>query len=156
VRLDRVLDNLLSNAIKFSPNGGGITVAVAHEDVVGGPWAVVAVRDQGLGIPAADLPRVFERFRRARNVEGRIGGTGIGLASVRQIVEQHGGAITVESVEGAGSTFTVRLPLALTAPGEIETSPERGGSPDSDDAPGGRERVRPSSVASVGARSDVD
>lgn len=156
VRLGRVLDNLLSNAIKFSPNGGGITVAIAHEDVVGGPWAVVAVRDQGLGIPAADLPRVFERFRRARNVEGRIGGTGIGLASVRQIVEQHGGTITVESVEGAGSTFTVRLPLAFTAPEEIETSPGRGGSPDPDVSPGGRERVRPSSVASVGAQSDVD
>ena len=74
--------------------------------------------DHGLGVPAADLPRIFERFRRAGNVAGRIGGTGIGLASARQIVEQHGGALTAESVEGAGSTFTVRLPLASGASGD--------------------------------------
>jgi signal transduction histidine kinase len=80
--------------------------------------AVLTVRDQGVGIPAADLPRVFERFARARNVVGRIGGSGIGLAAVKQIVEEHGGAIAVESEEGAGSTFTIRLPLAAPAPSQ--------------------------------------
>jgi signal transduction histidine kinase len=74
------------------------------------------VRDQGIGIPAADLPRVFERFHRAGNVAGRIAGAGIGLAAARQIVEQHGGTISVERREGAGSTFAVRLPLAPPAP----------------------------------------
>ena len=111
VRLGRVLDNLLANAIKYSPAGGDVVVTVAREDRAGAAWAVLAVTDHGLGVPAADLPRIFERFRRAGNVAGRIGGTGIGLASARQLVEQHGGTIAVDSVEGAGSTFTVRLPL---------------------------------------------
>jgi signal transduction histidine kinase len=74
-------------------------------------WAVLRVRDQGIGIPPADLPRIFERFYRATNVAGQIQGSGIGLAGSRQVVEQHGGTIVVESREGAGSTFTVRLPL---------------------------------------------
>lgn len=69
------------------------------------------VRGQGVGIPAADLPKVFERFQRAGNVGG-IRGTGIGLASSRQSVEQHGGTITVASQPGEGAAFTVRLPLA--------------------------------------------
>ena len=117
-RLERVLDNLLSNAIKYTQKGGEITIQVGLEDVEGysgngkGPQAVLVVRDQGIGIPASDLPYVFEWFRRAGNVSGRIGGTGIGLASARQVVEQHGGTISVESQEGQGTTFTVRLPLA--------------------------------------------
>jgi len=107
-RIERVVTNLVSNAVKYSPDGGDITVMVARED----DMAVIVVSDHGLGIPADDAPRVFERFHRAANVAGRIAGTGIGLASVRQIVERHGGRIAVESAEGVGSTFTVRLPLA--------------------------------------------
>jgi signal transduction histidine kinase len=110
-RLERVVANLLSNAIKYSPQGGAITVRLAAEDAAAGGWAVLAVRDQGLGIPAADLPYIFAGFHRAGNVAGQIPGTGLGLASARQIVEQHGGTISVESQEGVGSTFTVRLPL---------------------------------------------
>jgi len=110
-RLERVLGNLLGNAVKYSPHGGEILISVAREDGLEGVWAVVAVRDEGVGIPAADLPRVFQRFHRGANVVGRIGGTGIGLAGARAIVESHGGMIAVESQEGAGSTFTVRLPL---------------------------------------------
>jgi signal transduction histidine kinase len=72
---------------------------------------VIAVSDSGIGIPAADLPRIFERFHRAANAAGQIHGTGLGLASVQRIVEQHGGSIMVRSVEGEGSTFTLRLPL---------------------------------------------
>jgi signal transduction histidine kinase len=69
------------------------------------------VADTGLGIPAADLPHITERFYRARNVEGKLPGTGLGLAGVRQIVEQHGGSLSLESHEGLGTTVTVRLPL---------------------------------------------
>jgi signal transduction histidine kinase len=104
-----MLDNLLGNAIKYTPDGGVITVIVVRDDDEAGTWAVVSVRDPGVGIPAQDLPRIFDRFQRARNV-GRIGGSGIGLAVAHQIVEQHAGSISVESVEGEGSTFTVRLP----------------------------------------------
>jgi signal transduction histidine kinase len=106
-RLGRVLDNLLSNAIKYSPGGGEVVVALSSQD----GWAVVAVRDQGVGIPVAELSRVFDRWFRGRNVSGRMRGSGIGLAGTRQIVEQHGGSIEVTSEEDVGSTFTIRLPL---------------------------------------------
>ena len=104
-----MIANLLSNAIKYSPDGGEVTLAVRRD--AAGDRAVLEVRDRGLGIPAADLPRVFERFRRGSNVVGRIPGTGIGLAGARQVVEQHGGAIAVDSVEGAGTTVTIQLPI---------------------------------------------
>ncbi|MBI3978022.1 MAG: PAS domain S-box protein, partial [Chloroflexi bacterium] len=110
-RIERVLGNLLSNAVKYSPEAGEITVRIAGEETAAGRWAVLEVRDQGVGIPAVDLPHIFERFYRGTNVAGRIAGTGVGLAGARHIVERHGGTITVESVEGSGSTFTVRLPL---------------------------------------------
>ena len=111
-RLERMFGNLLANALKYSPEGGEVVVAVEREGEGEGAWAAFSVRDQGIGIPAADLPHLFERFYRAGNASGRIGGTGLGLAGARQIVERHGWTISVESVEGAGSTFTVRLPLA--------------------------------------------
>ena len=110
-RLARVADNLLSNAIKYSPDGGEITLELAEEQVGDGQrFATLRVRDQGVGIPAADADRLFEPFFRASNV-GPIAGTGIGLAGARLIVEQHGGTLSVESREGAGSTFILRLPL---------------------------------------------
>jgi signal transduction histidine kinase len=110
-RLERVLQNLISNAVKYSPQGGPIVVQVWTATEDGRPWGFLSVADQGLGVPAADLPQLFERFHRGANVAGRIGGTGIGLATVRQIVEQHGGQVGVSSIEGQGSTFIVRLPL---------------------------------------------
>ena len=110
-RLERVVGNLLSNAVKFSPDGGEVQVTIGRDAEDALPWAVVSVRDHGIGIPADDLPHVFERFQRAQNTRGRIPGIGIGLAGAKQIVERHGGTISVESVEGSGSTFTVRLPL---------------------------------------------
>jgi signal transduction histidine kinase len=116
-RLARVLANLLSNAIKYSPATSEVVVCVGQEIAADGlPWAVVNVRDEGMGIPAADLPRLFERFYRGTNVTGRTHGTGIGLAGSRQIIEQHGGTILVESEEGRGSTFSVRLPLDAARP----------------------------------------
>jgi PAS domain S-box-containing protein len=109
-RMARVLGNLLDNAVKYSPRGGEIVVRVAREETAHGSWAVLAISDRGIGIPAADLPHLFTRFGRGGNVAA-IGGTGFGLFGVKQIVEQHGGTVTAESVEGQGSTFTVRLPL---------------------------------------------
>jgi signal transduction histidine kinase len=73
-------------------------------------WAIVQVRDKGIGIPPGELNQVFDRFFRASNVQGHMEGAGIGLSGVRQIVEQHEGTVSVESVEGSGSIFTVRLP----------------------------------------------
>ena len=138
LRLERVLDNLVANAIKYSPTGGRITISISREDgategagqegdynrdgrvgmsVAGA--AVIVIRDEGIGIPPSDLPHVFDWFHRASNVSGRFSGTGIGLATVRQAIEQHGGTVTVQSLEGSGTQFTVRLPLsppiALTA-----------------------------------------
>jgi signal transduction histidine kinase len=84
-----------------------VRVRVARE----GRTAVLSVTDAGMGIPAADLPHVFERFYRGGNVAGRIPGSGIGLAGAARIVERHGGRIDAHSRLGAGSTFTVRLPL---------------------------------------------
>lgn len=110
-RLVRALSNLLSNAVKFSPKGGKIDVRVERKEDAAGMWAVLSVTDQGIGIPAVDLPHLFERFHRGGNVTGLIAGTGIGLAGAKQIVEQHGGTIWVESEEGKGATFTMSLPM---------------------------------------------
>jgi len=110
-RLERVLENLLSNAVKYSPAGGAIVVRVAREQRDGAAWAVLSVRDCGIGVPASDLPHIFDRFHRGANVSGQIAGTGLGLFGSQQIVAQHGGTITAASDEGAGSTFTVHLPL---------------------------------------------
>lgn len=111
-RVGRAVDNLIVNAIKFSPDGGPVSVELAREEDAGAGWAVLRVRDEGVGIPASDLPWVFERFRRGTNVTGSFAGSGIGLAGARRIAEQHGGTLTAESREGDGSTFTLRLPLA--------------------------------------------
>jgi PAS domain S-box-containing protein len=110
-RVHRVLANLLTNAIKYSPNGGAVRVTIKATDGPDGKSAVLVVRDEGVGIPQDDLPYVFNRFHRGANVVGRFAGTGLGLASARELVELHGGTISVESEEGKGSTFVVRLPL---------------------------------------------
>jgi PAS domain S-box-containing protein len=107
LRLGRVLSNLIDNAIKYSPDGGPVLVRVARD----GDWAVVAVEDRGIGIPEAELSRVFQRFQRGSNAVERAGGSGIGLASAHRIIESHGGSIAVQSQEGTGSTFIVRLPV---------------------------------------------
>jgi two-component system cell cycle sensor histidine kinase/response regulator CckA len=106
-RLERVLDNIVSNAIKYTPNGGDIVVQVVRDR----GWAVLSVQDHGVGIPTADLPHVFERYRRARNVSAKFAGSGLGLAGAKDLIELHGGSISVTSVEGVGSRFVVRLPL---------------------------------------------
>ena len=111
VRLERVIANLIDNAIKYSPNGGEVTVCVGREGDATDAWAILRVCDEGVGIPAVELPRIFEQFHRAGNAKGRFNGSGIGLATVKWIAEQHGGTVDVTSVEGVGTTFTVRLPV---------------------------------------------
>ena len=110
-RLDRVMTNLLDNAIKYSPKGGDITITVTKEQQNGREYVCLSLSDQGIGIPSADLPHIFRPFQRASNVTNRIQGTGVGLASVAQVIEQHQGTITVMSEEGRGSSFTLYLPL---------------------------------------------
>ncbi|MDP9350089.1 MAG: HAMP domain-containing histidine kinase [Chloroflexota bacterium] len=112
IRLERVIGNLLSNAIKYSPEGGEISLEVGWEERAGTICGILVVRDQGIGIPESELPHISERFYRASNTRGRMVGTGLGLAGVRQIIEQHGGSMSVASQEGHGSVFTVRLPMA--------------------------------------------
>ena len=110
-RLERVVINLISNAIKYSPPGSEVAIKLTREDNGENSLAVLTIRDQGVGIPRDELPHIFEWFRRARNVSTSVSGAGIGLANARQVVEQHGGTIDVESQEGVGSTFIVTLPI---------------------------------------------
>jgi signal transduction histidine kinase len=105
------LDNLLSNAMKYSPHGGSIRVRISRGWSTAGAVAEIVVADDGVGIPCADLPRIFDRFHRGSNVVTRIAGNGLGLAGVREMVELHGGSISVESEVGRGSTFTVCIPV---------------------------------------------
>jgi signal transduction histidine kinase len=107
-RIEQLVENLVENAKKYSPEATPVAVAVWQED----GEARIAVRDRGIGIPAADLPRIFERFSRASNVDDRkFHGMGLGLYICRGIVEEHGGRIWVESEMGKGSIFHVALPL---------------------------------------------
>jgi two-component system, OmpR family, phosphate regulon sensor histidine kinase PhoR len=103
-RMQQVVVNLLHNAIKFTPPGGDVTLS-AH---AGEGQVIFEVRDTGVGIPADDLPRIFERFYKADRARSG-GGTGLGLAIARHLVEAHGGTIWAESVEGRGSTFYFSL-----------------------------------------------
>lgn len=108
-RMRQVLDNFISNAIKYSADGTPIEIVIRQSD---GHLATEII-DHGIGIPKDELPHLFERFHRARNVSSRYyGGLGLGLYISRIIVEAHGGTIGVESVEGEGSTFIIELPLA--------------------------------------------
>ncbi len=121
-RVHRVLANLLANAIKYSPEGGPVRVAVKESVDPDGRSALLVVRDEGVGIPPLDVPHVFDRFHRGSNVIGRFVGTGLGLASARELVELHGGTISVSSQEGKGSTFVVRLPVTPPADGTRQSA----------------------------------
>jgi signal transduction histidine kinase len=135
-RLTQVFTNLLDNALKYTPKDGrvqinarqvtappgrnpGLTLRRSSADTPtpGDPhagWIVVSVSDTGCGIPAEDLPRVFERFYQVDKARAARQGYGLGLAIAKEIVEAHGGRIGVESLEGMGTRFTVMLPVAST------------------------------------------
>jgi signal transduction histidine kinase len=107
-QLGEALENLLSNALKYTPPGGAVTVSLEQ----GGPEVLIHVRDTGIGVPADDLPRLFERFYRVNSAAHRAQeGTGLGLSIVKVIMERHGGAVRAVSAPGAGSLFTLALPF---------------------------------------------
>jgi signal transduction histidine kinase len=109
----RAITNLVANAINYTLDGGKIWVRsrvelAEHEKP---EWVIIEVTDTGIGIPAAELPDIFQRFYRGSNVNPSIPGTGLGLAIIKEIVDLHGGTIDIESEEGRGSTFRLRLPV---------------------------------------------
>ncbi|HUG15931.1 MAG TPA: GAF domain-containing protein [Thermomicrobiales bacterium] len=113
-RLDQVITNLISNAVKYSPKGGEVLVTVRRN----GESAEIEIKDEGIGISREEQAQLFQPF--ARGVEARrsVGGTGLGLFISREIIERHGGAIAVYSEPGAGSAFTIRLPIKPDLPEE--------------------------------------
>ena len=117
-QLVSALSNLLDNAIKYSDPGSSVEVVGHHE----GGWIELSVTDHGIGIPSRDIDRIFERFYRVDRARSReTGGTGLGLAIVRHVATNHGGTVSVRSHEGAGSTFTIRIP-AGPLPGGVTLS----------------------------------
>ncbi|WP_420394366.1 ATP-binding protein [Acuticoccus sp.] len=115
--LVQVFDNLIENAVKYGGEGGRVRVSVRREDAAAGPVVAISVEDYGRGIPPEHVPRLTERFYRVDVEEARARrGTGLGLAIVKHILARHRGRLTVRSQLGAGSTFTVRLPLHLGPP----------------------------------------
>jgi two-component system sensor histidine kinase SenX3 len=123
-RIRQMLWNLVENALRYTPLEAPIRLSLRRTD----GWAEVSVADEGPGIPAEHLPRIFERFYRVDSARSRAsGGSGLGLAIVRHIAEAHGGQVSAVSEPGRGSTFQVRLPLpepndarALARPAELK------------------------------------
>jgi two-component system sensor histidine kinase VicK len=113
MQMTQVLDNLVGNAIRYTFEGGAVTVSTGQQETKGRVWATLAVTDTGMGIPEDELPYIFDRFFRGEDPRAmQLTGTGLGLSIAKEIVELHGGRVTVESEKGVGSTFTVWLPLA--------------------------------------------
>lgn len=109
VKLTQVIYNVIDNAIKYTPRGGEVHISLTRS----GKRAIIRIADTGIGVPAADLPHIFDRFYRVDKARSRAtGGTGLGLSIVKQIVLLHGGNITAASEEGKGTTFTIDLPLS--------------------------------------------
>ena len=103
------IHNLIENAINYSPDSTRVAIDLKVKDKI----AEISVSDQGIGIPEKDLERIFERFYRVDPARSRLtGGTGLGLSIVKHIALNHGGDVSVWSVEGAGTTFTLRFPLS--------------------------------------------
>ena len=106
-KIEQILVNLISNALKYTPEGGSIAIRTVETPTA----IVISIKDSGIGISSEDLPYIFERFYRADKSRSRAtGGSGIGLAIVKFLVEAHGGIVTVESKPGEGSEFTVTIP----------------------------------------------
>jgi len=121
-QIERLFSNLLSNAVKYTPQGGRVWVRVGPDDKPG--WTRVVVEDTGVGIPAENLPHIFDRFYRVRNAQtNRMQGLGLGLSFVAWIVSAHGGTIEVESKPGEGSRFTVHLPAGSASVPSVAPEP---------------------------------
>jgi signal transduction histidine kinase len=119
--LTEALVNVVGNAVKYSREGGSVVVAAVRRD----GQVVVSVTDSGVGIPAVDLPRIFDAFYRGQATGSGVAGAGIGLALTRRIVEAHGGSIGATSDPGRGSVFVIELPaLETPVPGLEETPPK--------------------------------
>ncbi|MDR0445611.1 MAG: cell wall metabolism sensor histidine kinase WalK [Oscillospiraceae bacterium] len=131
-RIEQVLMNIMTNAVKYTPEGGAVRVSCGAS----GRFAWVKISDTGVGIPPEDLPRVFDRFYRVDKARSReSGGTGLGLSIAKEITELHGGEITLKSVYGSGSTFTITLPV--DGPPEIATANEAASSDNQQDSEAG-------------------
>jgi two-component system phosphate regulon sensor histidine kinase PhoR len=110
--LERAVSNLIENAIKYTPNGGKISITARARD----SQAIIEVADNGIGIAAEDLHRIFERFYRVDRSRSReMGGTGLGLSIVKHVAQAHHGSVEVESTPGQGSTFRIKLPIKVAA-----------------------------------------
>ncbi|GAA1961771.1 sensor histidine kinase [Agromyces allii] len=108
-RIRQVVDNLLSNAIKYNDEGGEVSIGVTADEST----AWIVVRDSGIGIAEAEMPKIFDRFFRSESVrKGSVHGSGLGLGIARDFVERHGGRLTIESTQGVGTTVIVTLPTA--------------------------------------------
>ena len=113
-RTMQVLNNLVENAIHYTPPGGAVAISTGQAEADGRAWATMSVTDTGIGIPEDELPHVFERFFRGKGPRVmQVSGTGLGLSIAREIVELHGGHVTVETRTGKGTTFTLWLPLVV-------------------------------------------
>jgi PAS domain S-box-containing protein len=111
--LHQLISNLLSNAVKYSPNGGNIILGANRKE----NWVIIWVKDEGIGIPQGEQDKIFDRFYRVDNTARReTGGTGLGLALIREIISIHGGRVWVDSILEKGSTFFVSLPVADDKP----------------------------------------
>ena len=121
-RLQQILNNLVANAIKFTASGE-VRVALRGEGADGGDGLLISVSDTGIGVPAAKLPLLFQKFSQVDSSTTReFGGTGLGLAICREIAQLMGGAVWAESAEGVGSTFHVRVPLERTSPAALASA----------------------------------
>jgi len=122
-RLKQLLLNLVENGMKYTPRGGRVTVNLSQTD----GWAQMTIRDNGVGIPAEDLPFIFDRFYRVDKARNRSqGGSGLGLAIAKWVAQAHGGDIQVESEVNVGTTFTVVLPVLEKEIGPEEMKQENG------------------------------
>lgn len=118
----QIVTNLLDNALKYTPDGGSVCIGAR---VLANDYVEISVADSGIGIPAEDLPRLFERFYRVDKARSRdLGGTGLGLSIVKHLVRAHGGEVSVKSVPNEGSTFSFTLPVH-----EIEAAPASAAEP---------------------------
>lgn len=121
---ERALTNLLLNAYKYTPQEGKITIKIETEEI----FAIIKVIDTGCGIPKDEIQQIFDSFYRAQNTQNEAGGTGVGLSFTKEIIQLHKGDIHVESIEGLGATFTVKIPftefIAKPEPEEVNMEPE--------------------------------